>query len=161
MKIPNEKEFAIKKAILKAIEQGYSVAQLADGFGVSRSLIYKYRRVLRDQGFIRKNENDMYVITENKFSMKPEAPKTASLDFKYADLNDPNTYSEQNQPIETVDNETFSDENHQQDNSLATIESIQDSVEQIQRLNELKKANKLRAKKGFLNKVFGKIKKII
>lgn len=54
MKIPNEKEFAIKKAILKAIEQGYSVAQLADGFGVSRSLIYKYRRVLRDQGFIRK-----------------------------------------------------------------------------------------------------------
>ncbi|MEY8767620.1 FTL_1293 family small RNA FtrC-regulated protein [Francisella philomiragia] len=161
MKIPNEKEFAIKKAILKAIEQGYSVAQLADGFGVSRSLIYKYRRVLRDQGFIRKNENDMYVITENKFSMKPETPKTASLDLKYAELNDPDTYSEQNQLIETVDNETFSDENHQQDNSLATIESIQDSVEQIQRLNELKKANKLRVKKGFLNKVFGKIKKII
>lgn len=93
--------------------------------------------------------------------MKPETPKTASLDLKYAELSDPDTYSEQNQPIETVDNETFSDESHLQDNSLATIESIQDSVEQMQRLNELKKANKLRAKKGFLNKVFGKIKKII
>ncbi|ORU86062.1 hypothetical protein ACC44_00575, partial [Francisella tularensis subsp. holarctica] len=28
------------------------------------TLIYKYRRALRDQGFIRKNENDMYVITQ-------------------------------------------------------------------------------------------------
>ena len=69
MKIPAEKEFAIKKAILKAIEHGYTLAQLADGFGVSKSLIYKYRRALRDQGFIRKNKNDIYVITQNKFSL--------------------------------------------------------------------------------------------
>ena len=70
MKIPAEKEFAMKKAILKAIELGKSPAQLAPSFGVSKSTIYKYRRMLRDQGFIYKNENDIYVITENKFSTK-------------------------------------------------------------------------------------------
>ncbi|WP_150464786.1 helix-turn-helix domain-containing protein [Francisella sp. SYW-2] len=160
MKIPNEKEFAIKKAILKAIEQGYSVAQLADGFGVSRSLIYKYRRALRDQGFIKKNENDVYVITENKFSMKPEAPKTASLDLKYTDLNDPNIYSEEIQLTETEE-ETSPNEDCLQSNDSENIESIQNSVDQMHKLNELKRANKSRTKKGFLNKVFGKIKKII
>ena len=81
MKIPAEKEFAIKKAILKAIEHGYSPAQLADSFGVSKSLIYKYRRALRDQGFIRKNENDIYIITENKFSIKPRMPESGKLDL--------------------------------------------------------------------------------
>lgn len=81
MKIPAGKEFAIKKAILKAIEHDYSPAQLADSFGVSKGLIYKYRRALRDQGFIRKNENYVYVITENKFSIKPRMPESGKLDL--------------------------------------------------------------------------------
>lgn len=79
MRIPAEKEFAMKKAILKAIEAGHSPAQLAPSFGVSKSTIYKYRRMLRDQGFIKKNENDVYVITENKFSTKANNPKSGDL----------------------------------------------------------------------------------
>ncbi|MDE4971868.1 hypothetical protein NAI46_09665, partial [Francisella tularensis subsp. holarctica] len=54
---------------------------LADSFGVSKSLIYKYRRALRVQGFIRKNENDRYVITQNKFSIKPRIPESGKLDL--------------------------------------------------------------------------------
>ncbi|MDE4998976.1 hypothetical protein NAI79_12220, partial [Francisella tularensis subsp. holarctica] len=62
-------------------------AQLADSFGVSKSLIYKYRRALRDQGFLRKNENDMYVITQNKFSIKPRITESGKLDLDN-DIND-------------------------------------------------------------------------
>ncbi|MDE4944734.1 hypothetical protein NAI65_09995, partial [Francisella tularensis subsp. holarctica] len=50
-------------------------------FGVSKSLIYKYRRALCDHGFIRKNEKDMYVITQNKFSITPRIPESGKLDL--------------------------------------------------------------------------------
>lgn len=81
MKIPHQKEFAIKKAIMIAIEKGENVSKLASYFGVSKSTIYKYRRSLRDQGFVIKNENEVYVVTENKFSKKPQTPKTAEFNF--------------------------------------------------------------------------------
>lgn len=68
MRIPVEKEIVMKKAILKAIEYGQSAAKLADSFGVSKSTVYKYRRALRNQGFVKKNENGIYVLTNNKFS---------------------------------------------------------------------------------------------
>ncbi|AJC49456.1 hypothetical protein IB642_04385 [Allofrancisella guangzhouensis] len=79
MRIPVEKEFTIKKAVLNAIEKNQSPAKLADSFGVSKSTIYKYRRALRDQGFIKKTENDIYVIVENKFSIKDATPKSGDL----------------------------------------------------------------------------------
>ena len=84
MKIPASKELDIKKAILKAIENNMSPAKLADNFGVSKSTIYKYRRELADQGFIQKNENGIYIISPNKFSIKPSnIPKTADLELSY------------------------------------------------------------------------------
>ena len=84
MKIPASRELAIKKAILKAVENNVSPAKLADNFGVSKSTIYKYRRELAEQGFIQKNENDIYIISPNKFSIKPSnIPKTADLKLSY------------------------------------------------------------------------------
>ncbi|QIV96550.1 ArsR family transcriptional regulator [Allofrancisella inopinata] len=70
MRIPYENEFIIKKSILKAIEKNASPAKLASSFGISKSTIYKYRRALRDQGFVKKNENGIYVIVVNKFSIQ-------------------------------------------------------------------------------------------
>ena len=90
MKIPHGKELAIKKAIIKAVESGHSAAKLANGFGVSKSTIYKYRRILRGQGFIKKNENDLYIITANKFSKQSQNIATGelSLEINYEEKND-------------------------------------------------------------------------
>ncbi|APC92235.1 MULTISPECIES: FTL_1293 family small RNA FtrC-regulated protein [Francisella] len=155
MKIPAEKEFAIKKAILKAIEHGYSPAQLADGFGVSKSLIYKYRRALRDQGFIRKNENSIYVITQNKFSIKPRMPETGKLNLD-DDIKDPSQQTQQtiNQDIQQpVINEPQFETNH--------VEiKIQQKLQQIRQI-QLQQQNAANQDKGLFKKILGKFKKII
>ncbi|KEI34790.1 FTL_1293 family small RNA FtrC-regulated protein [Allofrancisella frigidaquae] len=79
MRIPAEREFVIKKAVFKAIKKNESPAKLANSFGISKSTIYKYRRALRDQGFIKKNENGIYVAVENKFSIKKAIPQSGDL----------------------------------------------------------------------------------
>ena len=153
MKIPAEKEFAIKKAILKAIEHGYSPAQLADSFGVSKSLIYKYRRALRDQGFIRKNENDIYVITENKFSIKPRVPESGKLDLD-DDIKDQlhQTQQANNQDIQ----QPVIDEPKPQINR--TEIKIQEKLQQIQLQQQQNAATQ---DKGLFKKILDKFKKII
>lgn len=155
MKIPAEKEFAIKKAILKAIEHGYIPTQLADVFGVSKSLIYKYRRALRDQGFIRKNENDIYVITQNKFSIKPRMPETGKLKLD-DDIKDPSQQTQQtiNQDIQQpVINEPQFETNH--------VEiKIQQKLQQIRQI-QLQQQNAANQDKGLFKKILGKFKKII
>lgn len=151
MKIPAEKEFAMKKAILKAIELGKSPAQLALSFGVSKSTIYKYRRMLRDQGFIYKNENDIYVVTENKFSSKEKNPKSGSL-FSESELdksiknteqlNEHNIIKKiQNQQVEYTEN--------------VEILNTMNKVLQDRKKDKLVEANA--KSKGLLNKFFKKI----
>ena len=88
MKLPQEKIIKIKKSILKAIELGESPAKLGVKFGVSKSTIYKYRRELKELGFIKKNENDIYVVVGNKFSTKSKTNlETEPLDLSYNDDN--------------------------------------------------------------------------
>lgn len=156
MKIPAEKEFAIKKAILKAIEHGYSPAQLADSFGVSKSLIYKYRRALKDQGFIRKNENDIYVITENKFSIKPRMPKSRKLDLD-DDIKDQPQQTQQanNQDIQ----QSVIDEPKPQINR--TEIKIQEKLQQIRQIQLQQQQNAASQDKGLFKKILDKFKKII
>ena len=81
MKISFEQELFMKKSILYAIENNYSMTQLADHFGVSKSTIYKYRRHLRDQGFIKKNENGIYFVVNNKFSKRLEKSQIPQSDL--------------------------------------------------------------------------------
>ncbi|ORM38461.1 hypothetical protein A2G94_07200 [Francisella endosymbiont of Ornithodoros moubata] len=156
MKIPAEKEFAIKKAILKAIEHGYSPAQLADSFGVSKSLIYKYRRALRDQGFIRKNENDVYVITENKFSIKPRMPESGKLDLD-DDIKDQPKQTRQanNQDIQ----QRVIDEPKPQINR--TEIKIQEKIQQIRQIQLQQQQNTASQDKRLFKKILDKFKKII
>ncbi|ALB01292.1 hypothetical protein ACH24_00385 [Francisella persica ATCC VR-331] len=155
MKIPADKEFAIKKAILKAIEHGYSPAQLADSFGVSKSLIYKYRRALKDHGFIRKNENDIYIITENKFSIKPRMPESSKLDLD-DDIKDQQQQTQQtnNQDIQPP----VIDEPKPQINRAEI--KIQEKLQQIRQI-QLQQQNTATQDKGFFKKILDKFKKII
>jgi len=152
MKIPAEKEFAMKKAILKAIESGKSPAQLAPSFGVSKSTIYKYRRMLRDQGFIYKNENDIYVITENKFSTKDKNPKSGDL-FDQAELTSSNTNEEKlNEPSET--NKT-KDQLAEEDAKDLQILSTMNKILQDRKKDKLAEANA--KNKGLFKKFFKKV----
>ncbi|EDO66710.1 hypothetical protein BSY87_05295 [Francisella tularensis subsp. holarctica FSC022] len=156
MKIPAEKEFAIKKAILKAIEHGYSPAQLADSFGVSKSLIYKYRRALRDQGFIRKNENDMYVIIQNKFSIKPRIPESGKLDLD-------NDIKDQPQPNLQASNQELEQpiiDEPKPDVSRTEIK-FQEKLQQIREIQLQQQQNAANQDKGLFKKIIGKFKKII
>jgi len=102
MKILPEKELAIKRAIIKAVESGHSAAKLADGFGVSKSTIYKYRRILRDQGFIRKNENDAYIITANRFSSQAQNIATSELDLEISVLEKDPVSEQKEKTLESV-----------------------------------------------------------
>lgn len=156
MKIPAEKEFAIKKAILKAIEHGYSPAQLADGFGVSKSLIYKYRRALRDQGFIRKNENDIYVITQNKFSIKPRMPESGKLDLDDETKDKP-------QPTQQANNQNLQQNliDEPQPEINRTEIKIQEKLQQIREIQLQQQQNAANQDKGLFKKIIDKFKKII
>ncbi|MFV9973226.1 MAG: hypothetical protein AB8V06_07720 [Francisella endosymbiont of Hyalomma asiaticum] len=156
MKIPAEKEFAIKKEIFKAIEHGYSPAQLADSFSVSKSLIYKYRRALRDKGFIRKNENDVYVITENKFSIKPRMPESGKLDLD-DDIKDQPQQTRQanNQDIQ----QRVIDEPKPQINR--TEIKIQEKIQQIRQIQLQQQQNTTSQDKRLFKKILDKFKKII
>ncbi|QLE78269.1 helix-turn-helix domain-containing protein [Francisella sp. Scap27] len=163
MKIPHQKEFAMKKAIMIAIEKGESVSKLASYFGVSKSTIYKYRRSLRDQGFIIKNENEVYVVTENKFSKKPHTPKTAKFNF------DNNNDSTQTKVTESCDPPAPNDDISVKNTSLEDINN--ESLEEIptsdameQRLQS--KVEKMRDtyeesydKKGLFKKLFSRFVK--
>ncbi|MBK2357236.1 FTL_1293 family small RNA FtrC-regulated protein [Francisella hispaniensis] len=156
MKIPAEKEFAIKKAILNAIEHGYSPAQLADGFGVSKSLIYKYRRALRDQGFIRKNENDIYVITQNKFSIKPRMPESGKLNLDDDTKDKPQltqqaSSQELKQPIIDEPKTEVS----------PTEIKLQEKLQQIREIQLQQQQNAANQDKGLFKKIIDKFKKII
>jgi transposase-like protein len=135
MRIPAEKEVAMKKSILHAIENGTSVAALANKFGTSKSTIYKYRRALRDLGYIKKNENDVYVITDNKFSKRPTTPKTSNLDLSFKD-------EVEKEYIEVVNS-------HNKDLFIQNI--LHEAAKK-----EIKVAPK---EKGIFQKFFGKLKK--
>lgn len=84
MKIPREKELAIKKAIIQCIEKNESAAKLADDLGISKSTIYKYRKALVDQGFLIKESDGSFSTVENKYSTKPsKKPKMHTLDLSF------------------------------------------------------------------------------
>jgi len=86
MKLPFEKELAIKKAILYGTENNVNITNYADGFGISKSTIYKYRRMLVEQGFIAKESDGSYSIVENKYSKKASTkPKVHTLDLSFND----------------------------------------------------------------------------
>jgi DNA-binding transcriptional regulator YhcF (GntR family) len=137
MKILPEKELAIKKAIIKAIENGQSAAKLADHFGVSKSSIYKYRRILREQGFITKDENDNFVITDVKFSKK---------------TNDANPIEAEKKPeVEKIAETSAPKETH---NDEAMEQRLQDKIEKMRDSSENVQENK-----SLINKIFSFFKK--
>ncbi|GAB4222262.1 MAG: hypothetical protein Kow0076_3030 [Francisella sp.] len=152
MKIPAEKEFQIKKAILISIEKEESPAKLADFFGVSKSLIYKYRRELCYKGFIRKNENNVYVITHNKFSIKPKQPESGKLDL---DSNIDNLETQHNTP-ENKNNKQKLEKSQVQLNSKI---KIQDHLKQDIKLQQKQKS--VKQNKSILKNIISKFKKII
>lgn len=151
MRIPAKKELAIKKSIMKAIESGNSVSALANHFGISKSTIYKYRRAMRDLGFIKKNENDVYVITENKFSSRKAAPKTSKLDLSFRkDVE--KEYIDVSKIQETLETQDISEVEpvknlHQKQNKDLFIQ------------NRVAKPVVAVKEKGLLKKIFGKLKK--
>ncbi|ASG67456.1 hypothetical protein fh0823_00500 [Francisella halioticida] len=153
MKIPASKELDIKKAILKAIESNTSPAKLADSYGVSKSTIYKYRRMLADQGFIKKNENGAYIIQPNKFSTKPsDVPKTADLELSY-----------QNESLEVKNSDsTHTKEDHHLQSTDQTESKECEEVEvkilkKKQNFTPTKESNI--ENKGLFKKFLGKFKK--
>jgi predicted transcriptional regulator len=150
MRIPAEKELSMKKAILKAIENGESPAKLAPSFGVSKSTIYKYRRALRNQGFIKKNENDIYVITQNKFSTKPQIPETADLEFDYKD--EPMSHQKDlDSLLSETDTKEISDTvDHNDNNAEIRLQS---------KIDEIRQANSAKADKGIFKKILNRFKK--
>ncbi|MFC4892504.1 HTH domain-containing protein [Pseudofrancisella aestuarii] len=84
MKIPREKELAIKRAIIQCIEKNESAAKLADDLGISKSTIYKYRKALVDQGFLIKESDGSFSTVENKYSTKQsKKPKMHTLDLSF------------------------------------------------------------------------------
>ena len=101
MSIPSQRELSIKRSIIKAIETGSSVSALAQNFGISKSSIYKYRRSLRDLGYIKKNENGVYVVSENKFSNRLTTPKTSDLDLTFKEETEDEYINDQ--PIKSID----------------------------------------------------------
>ncbi|MED7819678.1 MULTISPECIES: HTH domain-containing protein [unclassified Francisella] len=151
MKIPASKELDIKKAILKAIENNVSPAKLADSFGVSKSTIYKYRRMLADQGFIQKNENDIYVISPNKFSIKPSnVPKTADLELSY-----------ENENLEIKDNKYVNIKDLHTQNTHDKTESEEGQEVEVKILKKKQNFTPIEEpsykQKGLLHKLFGKL----
>ena len=133
MRILPEKELAMKKAIIKAIENGQSSAKLADHFGVSKSSIYKYRRILREQGFITKNECGNFVVTDVKFSKKENDIRPAKVKNK--------TEVQKTEPTVTVADDTVE-------------QRIQDKMEKMRNSSE-----KVQEDKGLINKIFGFFRK--
>ena len=139
MKILPEKELAIKKAIIKAVESGHSAAKLADGFGVSKSTIYKYRRILREQGFITKDENDNFILTDIKFSKQTD--KTISVE------------AEKNSDVKEVKKTEFT--SLKEVPTDETMEQrLQDKIEKMRNSSE-----SVQEDKGIINKIFGFFKK--
>ncbi len=152
MRIPAEKEVSMKKSILHAIENGTSVAALASKFGTSKSTIYKYRRALRDLGFINKNENDVYVITDNKFSKRPTTPKTSDLDLSFTDEVEKeyiDVVNAHNKEKDTQSELTAEDKHKNRD--LFIQNTLYDAKKK-----DIKIAPK---EKGIFQKFFGKLKK--
>ena len=135
MKILPQKELAMKRAIIKTIENGHSSAKLADHFGVSKSTIYKYRRILREQGFITKDENDNFIITDIKFSKQ--------------------------EPI-TQPEESASEQINNKENDLIEIryaDTNQDMEQRLQSKIEKMHATFENAEKGLIQKFFSRFKK--
>lgn len=137
MRILPEKELAMKKAIIEAIENGQSAAKLADQFGVSKSSIYKYRRILREQGFISKDESGNFVVTDVKFSKKENDVRAIGVEQK------PTT---QKTEEVSIPKETHNDE--------ATEQRLQDKIEKMRNTSE-----EVQEDKGLMNKIFGFFKK--
>lgn len=138
MKILPEKELAMKKAIIKAIENGQSAAKLADHFGVSKSSIYKYRRILREQGFITKSENDNFILTDIKFSKQTD--KAISVE------------AEKNSDIKEVGETEFTNLKEVPTDE-AMEQRLQDKIEKMRGTYEEN------GDKGLMNKIFGFFKK--
>ena len=138
MKILPEKELAMKKAIIKAIENGQSAAKLADHFGVSKSSIYKYRRILREQGFITKDENDNFILTDIKFSK--QADNTTSVE------------AEKNSDIKEVGETEFTNLK-EVPTDIAMEKRLQDKIEKMRGTYEENED------KGLMNKIFVFFKK--
>ena len=156
MKILPEKELVIKKAIIKAVESGQSAAKLADGFGVSKSTIYKYRRILRDKGFIKKNENNVYVITANKFSKQAQNIATGELLLEINSAENPGTDSK----LE-INNENFLAEKTKEHRSITEVPTddamekrLQSKIEKMRNTYEEKHKDK-----GLLRKILSRFKK--
>ncbi|MED7789378.1 replication/maintenance protein RepL [Francisella sp. 19X1-34] len=153
MRIPASKELDIKKAILKAIENNTSPAKLADSFGVSKSTIYKYRRGLAEQGFIKKNENGAYIIQPNKFSTKSsDVPKTADLELSY-----------QSENLEVKDKEYVHIKDHHIQNQNDQADQPEEEQEVEVEVKVLKKERNFtpieesnNKQKGLLQRLFGK-----
>ncbi len=138
MKILPEKELAMKKAIIKAIENGQSAAKLADHFGVSKSSIYKYRRILREQGFITKDENDNFVITDIKFSKQTD--KAISVE------------AEKNPDVKEVEKTEFT--------SLKEVPTNETMEQRLQdKIEKMRGTYEENEDKGLMNKIFGFFKK--
>ena len=139
MRILPEKELAMKKAIIKAIENGQSSAKLADHFGVSKSSIYKYRRILREQGFISKDESGNFVITDVKFSKKENDARPAEVENK--------TEVKETEPTVTVTVTPTATDDAMEQRLHDKMEKMRDSSEKVQE------------DKGLMNKILGFFKK--
>lgn len=155
MKILPEKELAIKKAIIKAVETGHSAAVLAESFSVSKSTIYKYRRILKDQGFIKKNENGVYVITTNKFSTQAQSVATAELPLE-------NTLKQDNATInDTPKNNNDIDKtkhNYKHISEVPTGEAMEQRLQN--KITEMRNTfEKINKGQGFIKKLLNRLKK--
>ncbi|AIT09908.1 hypothetical protein LO80_07965 [Candidatus Francisella endociliophora] len=148
MRIPVQKEIAMKRAIFNAIKNGQSAAKLADGFGVSKSTIYKYRRALRDQGFVKKNENDVYVVTQSKFLEDISSKPSKNITKENTSIGNP---EKQTPSIDTPDMATTNTQTHN------TEEKIQEKLREI-RMTRVA-AQQAEENTGLFKKFFNKFKK--
>ncbi len=133
MKILPEKKLAIKNAIIKAIENGQNAAKLSEHFGVSKSSIYKFRRILREQGFIAKDENDNFIVTDVKFYKQTSDASSIKVEEK--------------SKIEEV-LEILTPKESQDDKAMEN--RLQDKITQMRDSSVTQKEEK-----GIINKIFG------
>ncbi|APC97903.1 FTL_1293 family small RNA FtrC-regulated protein [Francisella frigiditurris] len=121
MKIPREKELAIKKAIIQCIEKNESAAKLADDLGISKSTIYKYRKALVDQGFLIKESDGSFSTVENKYSTKPsKKPKMHTLDLSFNESSESDLEENIEEPLKREEVELIIKEDF---SKLETIDS--------------------------------------
>ena len=149
MKLTFEKELAIKRGVIKATEKGIGVSKLAEHFGVSKSTIYKYRRILTEQGFLIKESDGVYLVAQNKYSNKSSSqPKIHTLDLSITDSD--NIYSTE----ETIAIKSHSLERESTNNPKEVNTALPQTKESFK---ENPKKNTKR--KNFVKKIFNKVKK--